>query len=146
MKNMTDVEQKAVFAENLQRYIRSYTGDQKQLAFDLGIKPTTFNQWVKGKAMPAVSDIRRVADFFGIGISALVDPHSESLPSVSPMASDGSMTINDQYEQEVILAYRSKDLSGKNMIRGALGLPMLGESSTSGSAGPADLRGEENIA
>lgn len=59
---------------------------------------------------------------------------------------EGSLIVSDPLEIELVEAYRKKDLSGRNMIRGALGLPMLGESSTSGSAGPADLRGEENIA
>lgn len=79
MINLSDEEQKIVFANNLQYYIRRTGKDQKQIALEMDIKPTTFNQWVKAKAIPAVSEIRKVACYFNIAVSDLVDPHGNKV-------------------------------------------------------------------
>jgi transcriptional regulator with XRE-family HTH domain len=97
--------------------------------------------------------IERICHVFNVSPGYLMgweEKHEGTAASCSPDSSgsvpEGALIVSDPNEVEVIEAYRKKDLSGRNMIRGALGLPMLGESSTSGSAGPADLRDEVNIA
>ena len=70
---MTDEEQKRIFAENLNKYIKFNQKQQKEVAEDLGINPTTLNMWCKGNSMPKVSTIQKLADYFRIGKSDLTD-------------------------------------------------------------------------
>lgn len=73
VEQMTDEEQKRIFANNLNRYISLNQKQQIDVAKDLGINPTTFNMWCKGNSMPNVGKIQRLADYFGIGKSDLTD-------------------------------------------------------------------------
>lgn len=72
---MTDEEQKIVFAENLRFYIDRTGKQQKEIAKDLHISTSTLNTWVKAKAIPNVAKIQVLANYFGVGMSALIDPH-----------------------------------------------------------------------
>ena len=45
-------EQKLIFAQNLQKYIRMSGKEQKQICADLGINEPTFSQWVNGISFP----------------------------------------------------------------------------------------------
>lgn len=70
---MTDDEQKKIFAKNLNRYIALNQKQQKEVADDLGINPTTLNMWCNGNSMPSVGKIQKLADYFRIGKSDLTD-------------------------------------------------------------------------
>ena len=78
---MTDIpidEQKRIFSANLQRYIRISGKEQKQICSDLGINESTFSQWVNGLAIPRnVSTIRKLADYFNVGMTKLINPEPE---------------------------------------------------------------------
>ena len=77
---MTDEEQKRIFANNLKRYISLNQKQQIDVAKDLGINPTTFNMWCKGNSMPSTGKIRKLADYFRIGMSDLTDEkHKENI-------------------------------------------------------------------
>lgn len=73
---MTDEEQRKIFSKNLNYYIASSGKQQKEVAKDLGISPTTFNTWCVGKIMPRMGKVQKIADYFGIGKSDLVDDKS----------------------------------------------------------------------
>lgn len=70
---MTDEEQKKIFGKNLSRYVALSGKDQKEIAKDLGYAPTTFNTWCVGKIIPSMGKVQRIADYFGIGKSDLLD-------------------------------------------------------------------------
>lgn len=70
---MTDEEQKKIFAKNLNKYIQLNQKQQKEIADDLGINATTLNMWCSGKSIPKVSIIQKLADYFRIGKSDLID-------------------------------------------------------------------------
>jgi len=73
---MTDAEQKIIFSKNI-KYYKSQSGkQQKEIAKDLGYSPTTFNTWCVGKIIPSAGKIQRIADYFGIGKSDLLDDKS----------------------------------------------------------------------
>lgn len=46
---------------------------QKDVAKALGFNPTTFNTWCVGKIIPSASKIQKIADYFKIGKSDLLD-------------------------------------------------------------------------
>ena len=70
---MTDKEQTQIFAKHLRHYISLSGKSQKEVAKDLGFNPTTFNTWCMGKILPSLGKIQMIADYFGIGKSALLD-------------------------------------------------------------------------
>lgn len=74
---MTDEEQRKIFSRNLNYYISQSNKQQKEIASLLGYSPTTFNTWCVGKIIPSAGKIQRIADFFGINKSDLLDDHSE---------------------------------------------------------------------
>lgn len=70
---MNEDEQKRIFSKNLNYYITNSGKQQKEVAKALGISPTTFNTWCVGKIMPNIGKVQRIADYFGIGKSDLLD-------------------------------------------------------------------------
>lgn len=74
---MTEIEQKQIISKNLTRLIEMSGKEQKQIAIELGEKPTTFNTWVKGKSIPAVTILHKVAEYFNVQLEDIVDERDE---------------------------------------------------------------------
>lgn len=64
---------KRVFALNLQRYIAEAGKTQKEIADAIGVSAPTFNEWVSGKKFPRIDKIQRLADYFGVLKSDLIE-------------------------------------------------------------------------
>lgn len=79
---MTEDEQRKIFAKNLNYYISLTGKQQKEIAKDLQLSPTTFNTWCKGKIMPRMGKIQMLAEYFHIGKSDLVDDKLDSDPAM----------------------------------------------------------------
>lgn len=78
---MTDERQKQILANNLNYFLSVNGKQQNEVAKAIGEKTTTFNTWCKGKAMPSVGKIQKIADYFGVGKSALTDEHPINNPN-----------------------------------------------------------------
>ena len=76
MIKLTDEEQKKIFSKNLNFYITQSGKQQKEVAKDLGYSITTFNTWCVGKIIPSTGKIQKIADYFNIGKSDLLDDKS----------------------------------------------------------------------
>lgn len=74
---MTDHEQREIISKNLKKLIERSGKEQKQIAFDLRVNPPTFNQWVTGKSIPAVTVLQTLAEYFGVRLEAIVNDDSE---------------------------------------------------------------------
>ena len=74
---MTDDEQKLIFAKNLTYYVYMSGKQQKEIAEILGFNPKTFNGWCKGLSLPTMGKVQKIADYFGIGKSDLLDDNSQ---------------------------------------------------------------------
>lgn len=72
---MNDEEQKKVFSYNLNFYLQHYQKTQKEVADAIEVSPQTFNTWCKGIALPRMGKVQRLADYFRIGKTELLDPH-----------------------------------------------------------------------
>lgn len=91
---MTEDEQRKIFAKNLNYYISLTGKQQKEIAKDLKLSPTTFNTWCKGKIMPRMGKIQMLADYFHIGKSDLVDDKLDSDPAVDARILADTEVIN----------------------------------------------------
>ena len=61
--------------------------------------------WVKGKAMPSVSVIRKIADYFGVGITDLVDDKAGKKGAVyylDPETAEAAQQMHDNQELKVL--------------------------------------------
>lgn len=109
---MTDEEQKHLFSKNLNYYISKCGKQQKEVAKDLGVSPTTFNTWCVGKIIPKMGKIQKIADYFGIGKTDLLDDHSnERNPEF-----DFQILYNEDI-QLVVEKYSDLDIKHKDMLK-----------------------------
>ncbi len=74
----TDSEQKRIFANNLQDQLRRTGKQQKDVAAAIGVSPQVFNTWCRGISMPRIGKLERLANYFGIKKTALIDDHSRT--------------------------------------------------------------------
>lgn len=68
---------KEVFAQNLQTYMNRKGVNQKDLAEAIGVSCTAMNEWLKSKKYPRIDKIERLADYFGILKSDLIEDKTE---------------------------------------------------------------------
>lgn len=73
---MSDLGNKDVFAANLNYYIKEKGVMQKDVAAHCGVSTGTCNDWVKGRAYPRMGKIQKLADYFGVDKSDLIEEHS----------------------------------------------------------------------
>lgn len=80
---MTEDRQRQIFSNNLRRLIDVSGKTQKDVADAIGVSQQIMNVWARGKAIPRMGKIQRLADYFGVEKSDLIDekPEAPSLPS-----------------------------------------------------------------
>lgn len=64
---------KQVFSKNLRKYMADSGKTQKELADVIGVSAPTFNEWISGKKFPRIDKIQKLADYFGILKSDLIE-------------------------------------------------------------------------
>ncbi|MDD7593278.1 MAG: helix-turn-helix transcriptional regulator [Peptoniphilaceae bacterium] len=75
---MDDNNQKKIFSKNLRRMVSEKDKTQAQIASDIGVSPQTFNTWIRGVAMPRMGKIQKLADYFGVKKSSLIEERSSN--------------------------------------------------------------------
>lgn len=101
---MTDEQQRHIFARNLANYVNQSGKQQRDIATALGFNVKTFNGWCRALSMPSMGKIQKIADYFGIGKTDLLDDKQED---------DMHLTY---VEQELIISFRKTDDLTKQMI------------------------------
>lgn len=99
---MSSLGNKEVFAKNLSYYVNRSGKDQKVIAETLGIAPSTFNEWVKGKKYPRIDKIEMLANYFGILKSDLIEDanmESKNPPSNLVAESEGEELLLKSFRQ-----------------------------------------------
>lgn len=75
---MADEEQKRIFSKNLNKYLSLFNKTQKEVADAIDVSPQTFNTWCQGIALPRMGKVQRLADYFGVGKTDLIDEKSNT--------------------------------------------------------------------
>ena len=113
---MSGLGNKGIFAKNLSYYISRSRRDQKEIAEAVGVAPSTFNEWVKGKKYPRIDKIELLANYFGILKSDLIEDKKGISPEQVQL-SEGEKALLELFkkvpedQQRLVL----------QMIRAALG-------------------------
>ncbi|MBQ9969040.1 MAG: helix-turn-helix transcriptional regulator [Oscillospiraceae bacterium] len=68
------MDNKAIFSANLKRYMELNQKSRKEICDALGFNYYTFSDWVNGKKYPRMDKIERLAGYFGIQKSDLIEP------------------------------------------------------------------------
>lgn len=79
---------KKVFARNLTLYMEMTGKNQKEIAEIAGVAAPTVNEWLKEKKFPRVDKLQRLADYFGILKSDLIEDKPEE-EKTKPVIDDG---------------------------------------------------------
>ena len=67
------VENRDVLAKNLRRFIELSGKDRKEVAKAIGCPYSTFSDWVNGHKYPRINSIEKLATYFGISKSDLIE-------------------------------------------------------------------------
>lgn len=99
---MTEKEQTHIFAMNLKRLISKKGKLQKEIAKELGVSPTTLNNWCREVSMPKAGVIQNIADYFDVVKTELLD-NSVELGESDALILKKIQKLNPQ-NREIIIA------------------------------------------
>lgn len=99
---MSNIGNKEIFAKNLSYYVDQSGRDQKEIAEQVGVAPSTFNEWVKAKKYPRIDKIELLANYFGILKSDLIeepDIDGKNPPSEITVLTEGEKMLLELFKQ-----------------------------------------------
>ena len=89
---MSNLGNKKIFSENLKRYMNLYQKTRADICKDLNFAYTTFVSWETGVNYPRIDKIEKIANYFGIEKSDLIEEkntlHKTCLLYTSPSPRD----------------------------------------------------------
>lgn len=75
---VSEQEQRMIISANLNKLLSEYQMTQKDLADAIGESTQTVNKWCTGKAVPRMGKVQKIADYFNVAKSKIIDVgHSE---------------------------------------------------------------------
>ena len=75
---MSNLGNKEIMAKNIRFYMDKYQKTRNDMCEALGVKYTTFTDWVKGNSYPRIDKIELMANYFGISKADLVEERSDA--------------------------------------------------------------------
>lgn len=75
---MSSLGNKKIMAKNILYYMNKHQKTRNDMCEALGVKYTTFTDWVKGNSYPRIDKIELMANYFGISKADLVEEHTIS--------------------------------------------------------------------
>ena len=106
---MSNIGNKETFAKNLSFYIDKHGKEQKEIAEVIGVAPSTFNAWVKGKKYPRMDKVELLANYFNILKSDLIEEHDGAYTSRTISITGGEEKLLELFrrvpedQQELVL-------------------------------------------
>jgi transcriptional regulator with XRE-family HTH domain len=95
---MSNIGNKETFAKNLVYFLSICGREQKEVAEDIGVAPSTFNEWVKGKKYPRIDKIELLANYFKIKKSDLIEDKKTNAPEELKLT-EGEQLLLDLFRQ-----------------------------------------------
>ena len=71
------ISNKDILAKNLKKYISKSGKDRSIIARDLGFPYSTLTDWVNGKKYPRINNIEKLANYFEVSKSDLIEDFEE---------------------------------------------------------------------
>ena len=95
---MSALGNKEIFGKNLAYYVEQSGREQREIAEIIGVAPSTFNEWVKGRKYPRIDKIEALANYFGILKSDLI----EAPEGNDPVPSEPQLTGVDKELMDIL--------------------------------------------
>ena len=73
---MSDSGNKEVIAQNIKHFMKLHGKTRKEMCEAIGVKYSTFSDWVNANKYPRIDKIEMMANYFGIEKSDLIEKHS----------------------------------------------------------------------
>lgn len=80
------IENKDILAKNLRKYISMSGKDRKEIARALGIPYSTLTDWVNANKYPRIDNIEKMAAYFGVSKSDLIEDFEQKQKDNDAMA------------------------------------------------------------
>lgn len=95
---------KEIMARNIRHYMELHNKSRNDMCTALGVKYTTFTDWVNGKAYPRIDKIELMANYFGIQKSDLVEDGraSQQVPPLQRQLLSLLEQLNDDGQRRVL--------------------------------------------
>lgn len=90
---MSDEREKQIFSDNLNYYMKKNDKTQTDIIVDLNINKSTISTWCNGTKMPRMGTIQRLADYFGIKKSDLVEERNNIPEGAIPYTPEPMVNI-----------------------------------------------------
>ena len=71
------VANKDILSKNLKKYITKSGKDRSEVCDELGLSYSTLTDWINGKKYPRINNIERLADYFNVSKSDLIEDFEE---------------------------------------------------------------------
>lgn len=68
-----ETENKEIFSKNLKKFIAKSGKDRNEVAKDLDMSYSTLTEWINGKKYPRIHNVEKLAEYFGISKSDLIE-------------------------------------------------------------------------
>lgn len=105
---MSDEENKMIFSKNLQHYANLRSLQQNEIASICNVTPAAVNSWFLGQKMPRMDKIQKLANYFGINKSDLIEKRTDienkatvTKEEIKFALFNGSEGITDEMYEEV---------------------------------------------
>ena len=93
---------KEIMARNIKKYMERKGVSSVDVCRTLGFKPSTYSNWLTAKIYPRIDKIEKLADYFEISKSELVE--------------DSENMVLSPHEQDIIVSYRNCDQTTRNIV------------------------------
>ena len=107
---------KEIFSYNLNYYMNERGKSRKEVASAIGVSYFTFTDWVKGKTYPRMDKVEKLAKYFNIKISDLIENRAIA---ENPVEAAGLHTriLTDMELMTSIEEYYGLSTSNQKMVR-----------------------------
>lgn len=105
---MSDLGNKRIMAQNILYYMNLNDKSRQDMCDALGVKYTTFTDWVKGNTYPRIDKIELMANYFNISKSDLVEERKETVSPPAPVDPDADAFIE---------VYKNLDSTDRTVIK-----------------------------
>ena len=95
-KQMSDLGNKEVMAENILHYMNLRDKTRREICGDLDIKYTTFADWINAVTYPRIDKIELMANYFGIAKSDLIEKRAAA-------ASGGTFRVSSPKRKAIMV-------------------------------------------
>lgn len=110
------MDNKNIFASNLQKYMKRNDKSRTDIAEALGISYYTVTDWVKGKKYPRMDKVEKLAKYFGILKSDLIEEKTID-NSPQEMAERHFEMIMDEDLNEIFDDLQFLDVRERKMVK-----------------------------